>query len=111
MAGSSPARNAQQAGIPRGSRFFFAHRVWLWAIPLAWLTTALVLGAEHLRLGGLPVAADLLDVLRFAAYWFWCRLAWQRAGHAGTAGDAGSFLLGMLSKAALAAGFVVTVLV
>ena len=102
---SSPSRHPQETGTRSGSRFFFGQRIWLWSIPLAWLTTALILGAEHFRLNAMPVAGDLLDVLRLATYWFWCRLAWRSAGNAGNP------LWALLSKAALAAGFVVTVLV
>jgi len=78
---------------------------WLWGLPLAWLTTALLLGAEHLRLAGRPMAGDFLDVLRLAAYWFWCRLAWRSAGNVGNP------VWTLLSKAALAAGLAITVLV
>ncbi len=78
---------------------------WLWGIPLAWLTTALILGAEGLRLNGAPVAGDLLDVVRLAVYWYWCMLAWKCSGNVDNP------LWTLLSKAALTAGFVVTVLV
>ena len=78
---------------------------WLCGIPLAWLTTAMVLGAEQLRLAGWHVGGDFLDVLRLAAYWFWCRLAWRCSG------DAGNPLWSLVSKAALAMGLVATVLV
>jgi hypothetical protein len=102
---SSPSGTPHETGTRAGSRFFFAHRVWLWGFALAWLTTALVLAAEYARIDGLPVAGDLLDIVRLAAYWFWCRLAWRAAGNAGNP------LVTLLSKAALAAGLVATVLV
>ena len=101
---SSSRRHAQEAGTRRGSRFFFARRIWLCGIPLAWLVTALILGAEYFRLHEMPVGGDLLDVLRLAVYWFWCRLAWQCAGNVSDP------LWTPLSKAALAAGLVATVL-
>ena len=53
----------------------------------------------------MPVAGDLLDVLRRAVYWFWCRLAWRCAGNAGNP------LWALLTKAALATSLTVTVLV
>ena len=102
---SSPRFSVSKAGTSRRSRLFFGQRIWLWSIPLAWLTTALILGAEYFRLNAMPIAGDLLDVLRLGAYWFWCRLAWQSAG------DFGNPLSALLSKAALAAGFVFTILV
>ena len=77
---------------------------WLWGAPLAWTVTALLLAAEALRLSGLPLAGDLLDVVRLAVYWFWCRLAWRSSGKVGNP------VLALLSKAALSAGLVFTVL-
>lgn len=49
---------------------------WLWGIPVAWIATALLLGAEQFRLNGWSPAGDLLDIVRLAVYWFWCRAAW-----------------------------------
>jgi hypothetical protein len=111
---SSPSREQQKTGALGGFRFFFAPDFfqpeqawkvwWLWGPPLAWLTTVLILGAEEFRLNGMPVAGNLLDVLRLAVYWFWCRLAWRCAGNAGNP------LWTLLTRAALAAGLVATVL-
>jgi len=78
---------------------------WLWGIPTAWLTSLLVLAAEHVRLAGLPAWGDLLDIARLAIYWFWCRLAWRASGNVGNPAWT------LLSKAALATGLVTTVLV
>jgi len=112
---SSRPRDPRETGAHSGSWFFFGPDFfrpdllwkvwWLWGIPLAWLTTVLILGAEEFRLNGVPVAGDLLDVLRLAVYWFWCRLAWRAAGNVGNP------LWTLLTKAALAAGLVATVLV
>ena len=80
------------------------HRWWFWAIPVAWAATGLVLAAEEFRLAGWSSTGDLLDVVRLAIYWFWCRLAWECAGNAGNP------FWTLLSKGALAGGLVVTVL-
>jgi hypothetical protein len=77
---------------------------WLWGMPVAWGASALLLAAEGLRNSGLPATADLLDIVRLAVYWFWCRLAWHCAG------NLGSRLPAFFSKTALSAGLVVTVL-
>jgi hypothetical protein len=77
---------------------------WLWGIPVAWSASALLLAAEELRLSGLPAAGDLLDVVRLAVYWFWCRLAWHASGNVGNP------FRTLLAKAALSSGLVVTVL-
>ena len=77
---------------------------WLWGVPVAWITSALVLAAEHARMTGLHGWGDLLDVARLATYWFWCRLAWKCSSNAGNP------LWTLLSKTALAAGLVATVL-
>ena len=71
---------------------------------MAWATSALVLGAEAFRGEGLHGMGDFLDVTRLAVYWFWCRLAWFASGNVGNP------IWTLLSKAALAAGLVVTVL-
>ena len=77
---------------------------WLWGIPAAWATSALVLSAEFLRQSGVHAGGDLCDVARLAIYWFWCRLAWQCSDNVGNP------LWKLLSKTALAAGLVATVL-
>ena len=71
---------------------------------MAWTTSALVLSAEALRASGLHWGGDLCDVLRLAAYWSWCRLAWQCSANVGHPAWSA------LSKAALASGLVVTAL-
>lgn len=78
---------------------------WLWGIPLAWLTTALVLGAEAFRVGDMPAAGDALDLLRLAIYWIWCRAAWRASG------EVGNRLWTPLTKATLGVGLVANVLV
>jgi hypothetical protein len=77
---------------------------WSWGIPVAWITSALVLAAEQSHSGELHTLGNLLDVARLAVYWFWCRLAWKCSASARNPGWK------LLSKAALAAGFVLTVL-
>ncbi|MBC7802959.1 MAG: hypothetical protein H7Y16_03700 [Candidatus Parcubacteria bacterium] len=76
---------------------------WLWGIPVAWITSALLLGAEEFRITGLHGWGNLLDCARLAVYWFWCRMAWKLSASARRP------VWNLLSKAALAAGFVVTV--
>ena len=77
---------------------------WLWGVPVAWIATALVLAAEQFRLNGWASAGDLLDIARLAVYWFWCRLAWKCSSKVANP------LWKLLSKGALSAGLVVTVL-
>jgi hypothetical protein len=50
---------------------------WLWAVPVAWIASAMVLGAEHARIEGFNRSADLLDLARLGVYWLWCRPAWR----------------------------------
>jgi hypothetical protein len=76
---------------------------WLWGIPVAWITIALVLAAEECHLAGLHTLGNLLDVARLAVYWFWCRMAWKCSANVDH--PAWSYL----SKGALAAGFVAMV--
>ena len=52
---------------------------WLWGIPVAWATAALLLLAEGVRIEGYPRWGDALDVLRLLVYWWWLRLAWRSA--------------------------------
>lgn len=96
-------------GAPRGPRFLSGRsrlwRIWwLWGMPVGWLTVAMVIAAEEFRLAGWAPAGDLLDVLRLAVYWGWCRLAWIASG-------AAHWLAAAAGRAALAAGFVATVFV
>jgi hypothetical protein len=107
---SSPRGNDPSTGTPSGSRFFFAPgerlwRIWwLWGIPTAWTTTALVLAAEEFRVHDWHAAGDFADVLRLAVYWAWCRLAWRCAN------NVGNRFWTLPAKLALAAGLVVTAL-
>jgi hypothetical protein len=78
---------------------------WKWGVPVAWITSALVIAAEESRLAALPSLGDLLDILRIAVYWFWCRLAWRCSA------SATHRAWEILSKGALAAGFVATVFI
>jgi hypothetical protein len=78
---------------------------WLWGVPVAWITSALVLLAEELRMAGLHSAGNLLDVAKLAVYWYWCRLAWRCSGNVGNP------VWTFLSKGALAVGLGVTVLI
>jgi len=77
---------------------------WLWGIPVAWITSALVLAAEEVRIAGFPGTGNLLDIARLAVYWYWCRLAWRCSGNVGNA------VWTFLSKGTLATGLLVTVL-
>ncbi len=77
---------------------------WLLGIPVGLAASALVLAAEELRLAGHAGTGNLLDIARLAVYWFWCRLAWRCSGNVGNP------VWAVLSKGALAAGLVVTVL-
>jgi len=54
---------------------------WLWGMPVAWASSALVLGAEFARTGGASAWGDALDVVRLALYWWWMRFAWSCAGN------------------------------
>ena len=77
---------------------------WLWGVPVAWTTSILVIGAEEARLAGWHAAGDAIDIARLALYWAWCRTAWRRSSNVGHP------LWTLLSKAALSAGMVATVL-
>src|SRR2546423_4641043 len=48
---------------------------WLWGIPVAWATAALIVLAESLRNDGFPRWVDFLDVLRLPLYWWWLQRA------------------------------------
>jgi hypothetical protein len=77
---------------------------WLCGIPVAWATSALVIGAEALRIGGHPAAGDWLDVVRLLIYILWAQLAWRCAHNVETG------LWEPMSRFALMAGLVLAVL-
>jgi hypothetical protein len=54
---------------------------WLWGIPVAWATSALVLAAEFARNAGNETWGSALDVLRLGLYWWWMRMAWSCSRH------------------------------
>jgi hypothetical protein len=109
MAASEPISGSAKGGALNGPRSFLYAREklwkvwWLWGVPIAWITSALVIGAEESRIAGLTSLGDFLDVARLAAYWFWCRLAWRCSA------NAKHRAWEYLSKGALAVGFVATV--
>lgn len=77
---------------------------WLAGIPVAWLTSALVLTAEHLRALGTWGWGwgDACDVARFLVYLLWFELAWRCSRNVrGTAWTP-------LARAALTAGLVLS---
>jgi hypothetical protein len=78
---------------------------WICGIPLAWATSALVIGAEAARVAGHPAAGDWLDVLRLLIYVTWAQLAWQCAHNVERR------IWAPVSRFALTAGFVVMFLV
>jgi hypothetical protein len=77
---------------------------WLCGIPVAWLTSALLIAGEELRVAGHAVAADWLDVARILLYALWARLAWQCAH------NVGAWIWSPVSRGALSAGLVLMVL-
>ena len=78
---------------------------WLCGIPVAWITSAMVIGGEAARVAEYPVAADWLDVLRILIYTAWARLAWLCAGNVELAAWS------PVSRFALTAGLLLMVLV
>jgi hypothetical protein len=78
---------------------------WLWGIPTAWIASALILVAENARVAGYHGWGDVLDVARLAVYWYWMRLAWQRAG------NVDNRFWTPLARIALAAGLAINALV
>jgi hypothetical protein len=50
---------------------------WLFGVPVAWTTSALVIAAELSRDAGHSAWGDLLDLSRLAIYWLWLRVAWK----------------------------------
>ena len=73
---------------------------WLWGLPVAWATSALLVGAEFVRVEGLHRTGDVLDLVRLGMYWLWLRLAWRCADNVDH--RAWSFL----ARAALVTGLV-----
>jgi hypothetical protein len=78
---------------------------WICGLPVAWATSALVIGAEVARNGGHAATGDWLDVLRLLIYILWAQLAWQCAQNVDTK------IWAPISRFALTAGFVVMFLV
>lgn len=78
---------------------------WLCGVPVAWATSALVIGAEAARVAQHPIAADWMDVLRILIYTLWAQLAWQ-CGH-----NVSTKIWSPLSRFALTAGLVLMILV
>ncbi|MEA3194132.1 MAG: hypothetical protein QOD26_2465 [Betaproteobacteria bacterium] len=68
------------------------------------LAAALLFFAEQLRLQQRPGWADLLDVVRIAAFWLWCWAAWICARNVERR------LWTPLARVALAAGLVLMVI-
>lgn len=56
---------------------------WLWGMPVAWAASALVVGAEFMRNAGQEGWGSALDIVRFALYWWWMRLAWRSSDNVG----------------------------
>jgi hypothetical protein len=56
---------------------------WCAGIPVAWITSALVIGADHVRSLGQWAWGwgDLCDVARLVIYLAWFRLAWRCSGN------------------------------
>ena len=54
---------------------------WIAGIPLGWLTTLLVLLADHAYAAGLGGWGSLLDTVRLLIFLVWARLAWRCAGN------------------------------
>lgn len=77
---------------------------WLCGIPVAWLTSALLIAGEALRVAGHSNTADCLDVSRILIYALWARLAWQCAH------NVGAKIWLPVSRCALSAGLVLMVL-
>jgi hypothetical protein len=78
---------------------------WLCGIPVAWATSALVVGAEAARVSGHHTGADWLDVFRLLIYLAWAQRAWRCAHNVEVR------MWSPLSRCALTAGFAVMFLV
>ena len=50
---------------------------WLWGIPVAWITSGVIVLAEIAFAAGYAGCGDLLDVVRLLVYFAWARLAWR----------------------------------
>jgi hypothetical protein len=78
---------------------------WICGVPVAWITSAMVVGAEVARVSGHLIAADWLDVSRLFVYILWAQLAWRCAHNVNVR------LWTPLARFALSAGFVLMLLV
>jgi hypothetical protein len=52
---------------------------WLWGLPVAWVTGALIVFAEVVRTEGYGDWGHFLDLVRLLVYWWWLRMAWKCA--------------------------------
>ena len=50
---------------------------WIWGVPVAGLTGALVWFAGWAYWAGYPALEDLLGAARIMLYWFWFHAAWK----------------------------------
>jgi hypothetical protein len=78
---------------------------WLWGMPVAWATGALVVFAELLRVESYSGWGDFLDLLRLLLYWWWLLMAWKRAD------NVEQRFWTPIAKTALVAGLLVSVLI
>ena len=78
---------------------------WVWGIPVAWATTALVLAAEYARAAGWHGWGHAFDLVRLAVYWWWMRIAWACSRNVANP------LWSPLSRAALVLGLGVNALI
>lgn len=80
---------------------------WCAGIPVAWITSGLVVAAEDLR--GLGTWAwgwgDALDAARLLVYFAWFRLAWRCSGNVQSAAWTPLARVGLLSGLVLSAMF------
>ena len=72
MAASERAIHRGVIRAPGGACSF-----WFWSVPLAWITSALVLLAEEARVAGLGGWGNVLDFVKFTVFLFWFILARQ----------------------------------
>jgi hypothetical protein len=78
---------------------------WLWGIPVAWATAALIILVDSLRTQGYPRWGDFFDVLRLLLYWWWLQRAWRCAPNVERR------LWTLAARVALSAGLVLSLLV